>query len=125
MTAKARDRAAARTWGIRAERLAEIALRLKLFRILARNYRVRDGEIDLIAQRGALIVFVEVKARASLLEGMDAVSGRKRHRMTRAARHWRATHPRFVANNFRADGMFVQPGRWPHHVPDLFPLDLG
>lgn len=120
-----RDRRAARGHGIRAERLAEWWLRLKFFRILARNYRVRDGEIDLVAQRGTLIVFVEVKARPSLVEGIEAVGGNKRRRMARAARHWIAAHPKHAGCSFRADGMFVVPRRLPRHVPGLFEIDLG
>lgn len=114
----------ARKRGIRSERLAELALRLKLFRILDRNFRVRGGEIDLVARRGDLIVFVEVKARDTLVDGMEAIGGWKRDRMAKAARNWIATHPETAACNFRADGVFVVPGRWPRHVPGLFELGL-
>ena len=109
---------------MRSERLAELALRLKFFRILARNYRVRGGEIDLIARRGDLIVFVEVKARERLLDGMEAIGGAKQQRMARAARHWLASNGAPAGCSFRADGVFVMPGRWPRHVPGLFELAL-
>ena len=49
---------AARLWGRRSEWLAEALLRAKLYRILARQYRVKGGEIDLIARRGDLVIFV-------------------------------------------------------------------
>lgn len=118
------DRLAARRRGIHSERLAELVLRLKLFRILARNYRVRGGEIDLIAQRGKLIVFVEVKARGRLIDGMESVDAHKQRRITRAAHRWIATHPEAASCSFRADGLFVVPRRWPCHVPALFELGL-
>jgi putative endonuclease len=56
-----------RAWrrGRLAESMAAFLLRLKGFRILARGYKVPVGEIDIIARRGRLIAFVEVKARAA------------------------------------------------------------
>ena len=126
MTAQpATKRLAARRRGIVSERLAELVLRLKLFRILARNYRVRGGEIDLVAQRGTLIVFVEVKARGRLIDGIESVNGQKQRRIARAAHRWIATHPETSFCNFRADGIFIVPRRWPHHVPAIFELGLG
>ncbi len=57
------------------------------YRILARRYRVRAGEIDLVAEEGGTLVFVEVKTRSSLRWGSpgEAVDLRKRRRMARAA----------------------------------------
>ena len=52
--------------GHSAERFASVLLLLKGFRIVARRYRTRLGEIDLIARRGNLVLIVEVKARSSL-----------------------------------------------------------
>ena len=57
------------------------------YRILERRYRTRAGEIDFIAQDGDTLVFVEVKTRSSLACGRpaEAVDGRKRGRIARAA----------------------------------------
>jgi putative endonuclease len=57
-------------------------------RVLARSFRTRSGEIDLIARDGEVLVFIEVKARASLSWGRpsEAVGWRKRARLERAAR---------------------------------------
>lgn len=52
--------------GLRAETLAAFYLRLKGYRILARNLRVAGGEVDMVARRGNVLVFVEVKYRPSL-----------------------------------------------------------
>ena len=60
--------------GHRGERLAAAALMLKGYRILARRYRTKLGEIDLIARRGNLVLFVEVKARRTLMKAMEAIA---------------------------------------------------
>ncbi len=63
-------------------------------RVLARNYRCRAGEIDVVAGDGVTIVFVEVKERRSGSHGsaVEAVTPAKRQRVVRAARHWAACH---------------------------------
>ena len=50
--------------GRRSEGLARLVLRLAGYRILAHGHRTSPGEIDIIARRGAVLAFVEVKARA-------------------------------------------------------------
>jgi putative endonuclease len=64
------------------------------FRILARNFRCRSGEIDVIARDGNVTVFVEVKDRSgrSHGEGHESVTFGKRRRVVRAARLYAATH---------------------------------
>ena len=59
-------------------------------RILARNARYRDGEVDLVARERDVVVFVEVRMRASLRFGGAAVSvnSLKQKRIARAAQHW-------------------------------------
>ena len=49
-------------------------LRLKGWRILARRYCASVGEIDLIAKRGKIVTAIEVKARHSLMEALEAVT---------------------------------------------------
>lgn len=60
------------------------------FRILERNYRCRQGEIDLIAMDGACLVFVEVKYRSGSRSGHpgEAVDVRKQRRIARTAVHY-------------------------------------
>jgi putative endonuclease len=64
------------------------------FTILARNFRCRSGEIDVVARDGAVTVFVEVKHRrgASHGEGYESVTRGKRQRVIRAARLYAAQH---------------------------------
>ena len=63
--------------------------------ILARNVRYPDGEIDIVALDGSVVVFVEVKWRRNDALGTPAesVTFRKQARVVRAARRWLAAHP--------------------------------
>ena len=71
--------------GHRSEWLAAAALMVKGYRILARRHRTRFGEIDLIARRGDLVLIVEVKARRTLMEAMEAVRYESERRIESAA----------------------------------------
>ena len=57
------------------------------------------GEVDLIARKGDLVVFVEVKARAELRAGVDAVTPTAARRINAAGEHWIAREPRLVGIN--------------------------
>ena len=84
----------------RAERLAQTYLRHQGLRILTCNFRCKGGEIDIIAQDGAAIVFVEVRLRSSMLYGgaAQSISPAKQRRILHAARFWRAGLGRPYAN---------------------------
>jgi putative endonuclease len=62
------------------------------FRVLARNFRTRFGEIDVVAREGDVLVFVEVKARRGGRhgEGVEAITREKRRRIVGAARLYAA-----------------------------------
>ena len=79
--------------GVAGEDLACRHLEAAGFRILARNFRCRAGEIDIVANERATTVFVEVKDRASRShgEGFEAVTLQKRQRIIRAARLYAAS----------------------------------
>lgn len=118
-------RRAARAFGLRAETLATLWLRAKLFTILDRNYRVQGGEIDIVAQRGHLIVFVEVKARADLETAALAITPQKQRRIQRAVHHWLARHPRSTGCALRADAILIAPGQLPRRIAGVFDLSIG
>ncbi len=84
-----------RKLGARGERRAAWYYRLRGYRIVARNVRLRDGEIDLVVRRGGVLVFVEVKTRQSLNAGYgaDAVDRRKKLQLISLASAWLARHP--------------------------------
>ncbi len=109
----ARKRAESR--GRRAETLAVWYLRLKGYRILARRAKTPHGEIDIIARQGDSLIFVEVKARATLDMGVAALHPSARRRIDAAAR---LLGPRFGVGcrTTRVDAVIVQPWRWPVHL---------
>lgn len=79
-----------RAAGRRYEREAAARLSRMGYRILAENFRCRQGEIDLIAEEGNVLVFIEVKYRSSLRSGdpAEAVDARKKERIIRCARYF-------------------------------------
>ncbi|WP_294536679.1 YraN family protein [uncultured Rhodoblastus sp.] len=119
-----RRRQKARAFGLQAESLASFWLRLKFYHIVARNVVAPGGEIDLVARRGDLIVFVEVKARPSLDQAHLAIDSAKATRISRAARYWLAANDWAAGRNFRGDAVFVAPWRRPRHVEGAVPLDI-
>jgi putative endonuclease len=76
--------------GADAENRAAAFLQQQGLRLVARNYRCRFGEIDLIAREGATLVFVEVRMRSSARFGGAAASitAAKRRKLLRTARHF-------------------------------------
>ncbi len=80
--------------GPRGEQMAADYLTRRGYRVVARNYRCRGGEIDLVAVDDDIVVFVEVKTRASddAANPEVAVHLEKRRRLTRAGRHFVARH---------------------------------
>lgn len=77
------------------EELAQQYLRKKRYTILQTNYKVRNIELDIIAQTKKTIVFVEVKTRSSEAFGMpeEAVDARKQQRIVRAANTYMQQYP--------------------------------
>ena len=106
--------------GISAESRAAALLIAKGFRILARRWRSPAGEIDIVARRRGLLVFVEVKARERLDDAAWSVTGRQRARIVAAAEAWLAAYPDNRIRDIRFDAMLVAPGRIPHHIPAAF-----
>ncbi|GAA5539896.1 MULTISPECIES: YraN family protein [Brucella/Ochrobactrum group] len=106
--------------GHSAERFAAMVLLLKGFRIVARRYRTRLGEIDLIARRGNLVLIVEVKARSSLEAAQLAVTPQAMRRIEAAADLWLQRQPDLDRLSLRFDLIAVLPRRWPKHVPAFF-----
>lgn len=82
--------------GARAEALAADALRLRGYQVLEQRFRYARSDVDLVARRGAVIVFVEVKSRADDRYGAaaEAVTARKQANLVRAASVWLTRHAR-------------------------------
>lgn len=75
----------AESWGRLAETLAAAMLTLKGYRIRAQRFRSPSGEVDLIASKGDMLVFVEVKARKTHPAARESVTFGARRRIERAA----------------------------------------
>ena len=76
--------------GLQGQQAAETFLHKKGLTVLARNYRTRTGEIDLIARYRTYIIFIEVKARSSTSHGRpaEAVGYHKQQKIIQTARHY-------------------------------------
>ncbi len=106
--------------GLNGEACAEAYLQRQGMTTIARRFRAEDGEIDLIMQDGAYVVFVEVKARPGARAGMGllAVTPAKQRRMTHAAlaflarNEWMEHPVRFDVVEITRDGVV--------HVPNAF-----
>ena len=114
-----------RAWsfGRRAEVLAAWWLRCKGYRILARDFRVKVGEIDLIARRGEVLALVEVKARQSEEDTTFAVRPEQRRRIARAALVFLQRYPALADLRLRFDVIFIVRGRIPRHISDAWRHD--
>lgn len=116
-------RRAAERKGRAAERLCALRLRLSGWRVLARRYATPVGEIDIVARRGALLAFIEVKRRRDAREALEAITARQRMRIERAATVFLSRHPRWRKLALRFDVMVVTPWRWPRRVADAWRPD--
>jgi putative endonuclease len=107
---------AARLSGRRAEILAALWLITKGYRILGFRLRLPQGEIDLLAARGRVLIAVEVKTRTSIEAALEAVTLGQRQRLRRALRAYAARRPRLAASEVRLDLLALAPGRFPRHI---------
>lgn len=105
-------RQASEARGRHAESQASAALAADGFVEVARRVRTGVGEIDLIVERDGLLVFVEVKARATLGEAAVALGPRQQARLMAAGEAWMAANPGHGAKGVRFDLLLVdQAGR--------------
>ena len=93
-------------WG---EDLAVQHLQGAGYEVLARNWRCREGEIDIVARAGAVLCFVEVKTRSGLGFGepAEAVSPQKARRLRVLAGRWLAVHRQPGWSDLRFDVVSV------------------
>jgi putative endonuclease len=115
----ARRVAAFRT-GLSAESRAAALLIAKGFRILARRFRTPYGEIDIVARKRNLVIFVEVKARALLDDAAYAVTPMQTRRIIDAAQAWLMMNPDHANHEMRFDVVLVAPRHLPRHLVAAF-----
>jgi putative endonuclease len=115
----------ARARGTAAEWFATFWLRLKGYRILARQFRAIGGELDVVAltprwKSPCTIVFVEVRTRGTLAQAVASVGTIKRGRVERAANQFCARRPSLGKLPRRFDLVVLAQTGWPRHIPDAW-----
>lgn len=115
-------------WG---EAEARRYLETQAYVFIERNFRVPEGEIDLVMQDGDIVVFVEVKARTSNKFGApeESVSKVKRQRLQRAAWAFLQEHE-MLDSSWRIDVVAIEASpnrtiRRLDHYPGAFDIDLN
>jgi putative endonuclease len=103
------------------ERRAARWYRLRGYRILATNCWLAGAELDVVARRGRVVVFCEVKSKSGAAFGdpLEMVDARKVARVRRAATAWLARHPELDSLDVRFDVIAERAGRL-QHVADAF-----
>ena len=111
--------------GARGERIAAAFLTDLGLHVLDRNWRCRDGELDIVAREGTAIVFCEVKTRRGIGYGSpaEAVTPAKQRRLRTLAQRWLAAHDEHARDlRFDVVGVLVR-GEGPAvvtHLPGAF-----
>src|SRR5262245_30717436 len=107
--------------GRRSEFWAALSLLCKFYRVLGWRVKTKLGEIDLVAlSPDGVLCFIEVKARGLEDAAADAITGRQRARIERAAALYLGARPALREKAVRFDAILVMPGRWPRHLPDAW-----
>ncbi len=100
--------------GMVAEVYAILYLTVKGYRILSWRYKTPVGEVDIVAKRGEVLAFIEVKLRADTDAGLYAITPRMQQRIARAAGHFMASHPRLNGASPRFDAVAISGFRLRH-----------
>lgn len=105
--------------GRTAEKLAAILLRLKGYAIIAERYRTNAGEVDIIARKGEVVAFVEVKARKTQKAALESITRHQRSRIEKTALLWSQAQP---SQEFamRFDVITVAQSGLPSHMVDAW-----
>ncbi len=120
--AKRRRGAMARRSGRAAEVVAVVWLMAAGWRILGMRLKTHGVEIDILARRRGVLAVIEVKARATLAQALEAVGWAQRRRLRRAAAAI-AQRPGLNGLAVRLDLFAMAPRRLPRHIPDAWPND--
>jgi putative endonuclease len=107
-----------------AETLCVIWLRLTGWRILARRLKAKAGsglgEIDIVAKRGGVVAFIEVKARADHAAAQESIGALQRQRIARAAHVFAERNALCAGCDLRFDVMSVDRRLWPRRLIDAW-----
>lgn len=118
------QRALAERSGRWAENWAAFARHLKGYAIVGRRVQTPAGEIDLIARRGNVLAFIEVKIRQQAVDAAEVLRPRQMSGIVRAATGWTSRRAWTQHFSWRYDLMVVTKWRWPKHVRDAWRPDV-
>lgn len=110
---------AAHARGVAAEARAAALLEAQGFTLIATRARTKAGEIDIIARRDDLVVFCEVKRRATLAAAAESLLTRQQRRIAAAAEAWLADRPELAGLDLRFDAILIAGGQ-AEHLPGAF-----
>lgn len=122
------DSALSTAKGNKAEDAAVAFLQRNGYQILERNCRLGRGELDIIAELGELLVFIEVKGHRQVESSLLAMHQDKQHRLISAAQAWLSRHATYQSHQCRFDVVLVSASPFslmpPHiqHLVDAFRL---
>ena len=106
--------------GLIAEHAAAWLLRFKGWHILEHRWACHQGEVDVIARKGALVIFVEVKYRADVRSGLDALTVAQWRRIEAAAAVYMARSAGLRDCSWRFDAVCVTPWAVPRHFEGVW-----
>lgn len=107
-------------FGILAEKIAILFLQLKGYKILQSRFKTRAGEVDIIAKKSNIIIFIEVKARKGNYLIEEVLRKSQISRIRRAAEIFISKKPKYHNSNLRFD--FIEVGKFfiPKHHKNFF-----
>ena len=106
--------------GIFSEWVSSVFLFLKGYKILDRRYKTKLGEIDLIAKRKDIIVFIEVKYRKDRIVAGHSISRQGRERIQNAARLFLQKNQQYQGFEARFDAILVSRYFYPYHIENAW-----
>ncbi len=109
--------------GLMAEELAAAHLRELGFEICQMRFKCREGEIDIVAQNGDLLVFVEVKKRKSFGED-DPISAKQKQRIINAAMQYLSDNAEKSELDMRFDSILIDSANLLNHIKDSWRIEL-
>lgn len=106
--------------GVWSEWVISIYLQVLGYKILSKRFKTKLGEIDLVAQKRGVLVFVEVKNRKRLGDALSVVDGKTQQRIVNAAKLFVQKYPHEGAKGFRFDVIALYSGLCVQHIRNAF-----
>lgn len=106
--------------GLFTETKAAFYLRFKGYRILETRFKTSFGEIDIIARKGNMLVFVEVKLRKTEDAAAEAIHARNQGRIRDAALLYLQKHPEYSQMDMRFDALIMGRASPFRHIEDAW-----